>query len=1146
MSNTSTIQVNGGTVGALYVLGLDPSQPVTLHDTSGQPARVWSVGDGGMGIPSRMSSSPSLTGPTLATATIPASTFNPGDTCMVKLGGVTGQPDFWVALAFANPEIASLPCAGFNLEGEPPRSRQDGHAGKASDGTNKLINAYLEAMDVRTRVRYPKGGGSSDGPGINAELSDRGEASLGDGSHIVTADTTIGTAGQVLRFRGGKLDRNGHVLTVDCAIDAPSNAQIFEDGVRLGPSGPKEVHAAWFGTGGAAIQAAHDALYDHGTIHVQQGGANVAATIATSKPIKLNLTQGGLTATSGCQAVIEASANIHVYGQDGFVSRITPLTGYPAIKLVGPWAQADDSDDSVVHLDKIGCEGGTSLLDIPAAFVFEEGLLMVTNCRAHGTTDYPIKIAASNFYGRIERNAFIICKGGMRIADDTETKCTNNVIWPRTPVLHAAAGSMSSSVNPTHLTIAGLDQTNVGDVVEVLGAGAGGRDLRATILSYSTGVAVLDKACATTVSGVDVYLGAFAYLITGGDHVDIIGDEIVMNRPICADIRIAAGLGNALDGIVTLENVKFGAENLYWLRQCPRIEVYTPANPTWAVAGTRILHNRIYGPSIGPAMGILTSIGRASNVATATVHTPGSPRGHGLQVGDTFHVVDCADHSFNGQNFTVTAIGSPGVSQTVSWASTGSNAGQSDQSGFVIPADTAAIELNSPVAGVLIEGNAIDNWAHAVDDTVPCTDETNAAHGRSVYRDNFELNNVGLPCYAFKSGFGRGFDIVQPGAQAAGPRFTNTPREIEATRLQNRVAYSEGAGAIANWNEVGMTLTSDTDPLGGSAAVNIARAGSDSFFTAVPPLTAFGEYVAPAFDNTGLGAGLYVKFWAKAGSLSSIMTAVVDLSSNFILPNSQRCIALTSTWTQFKIPVTIPAGAGTLLLAFCPGGPGILDCTAGDVSVWGVQVCDVDSDYAPTTGTAVDLTDTGARFARKVRMGALTASQAVVTDANKGLVSMAYTTAAAASSLLQLDASSRAAIKGLVSSGSAPTPSIIASTLGSTGTVSLETGSNDMAGVIILNPGGSGIAALASLALSYSTTLPGNAPTVQLTLVDSASSWGGAVAGASVPSVRVTSSSTTFFSLLAYNNHWDGAAVSGLTLVNGSDQYRIAYHVVCK
>ena len=86
--------------------------------------------------------------------------------------------------------------------------------------------------------------------------------------------------------------------------------------------------------------------------------------------------------------------------------------------------------------------------------------------------------------------------------------------------------SMSSSTNPTHLTVTGYTFTSadVGKVVKVVGAAAAGANLKTTITGVSSGKAVLASPCVTTVSGAFAMFGtdnatALATLFTDLAHL---------------------------------------------------------------------------------------------------------------------------------------------------------------------------------------------------------------------------------------------------------------------------------------------------------------------------------------------------------------------------------------------------------------------------------------------------------------------------------------------------------------------------------------------------------------------------------------------------------------------------------------------------
>ena len=76
------------------------------------------------------------------------------------------------------------------------------------------------------------------------------------------------------------------------------------------------------------------------------------------------------------------------------------------------------------------------------------------------------------------------------------------------------SASMSSSTNPTQLTVSGYTFTaaDIGKVIKVVGAGAAGANLKTTIAGIASGKAVLAAPCLTTVSN--------AYAVFGTDNHD--------------------------------------------------------------------------------------------------------------------------------------------------------------------------------------------------------------------------------------------------------------------------------------------------------------------------------------------------------------------------------------------------------------------------------------------------------------------------------------------------------------------------------------------------------------------------------------------------------------------------------------------------
>jgi hypothetical protein len=85
-------------------------------------------------------------------------------------------------------------------------------------------------------------------------------------------------------------------------------------------------------------------------------------------------------------------------------------------------------------------------------------------------------------------------------------------------------GAMDKTTDPTHLgsASAAFVSGDVGSVVIVMGAGAGGADLITTIASVSSGtLAILSEAALTTVSAAKVYIGAFGVGFSPNEVVNV-------------------------------------------------------------------------------------------------------------------------------------------------------------------------------------------------------------------------------------------------------------------------------------------------------------------------------------------------------------------------------------------------------------------------------------------------------------------------------------------------------------------------------------------------------------------------------------------------------------------------------------------------
>lgn len=631
--------------------------------------------------------------------------------------------------------------------------------------------------------------------------------------------------------------------------------------------------------------------------------------------------------------------------------------------------------------------------------------------------------------------------------------------------------------------------------------------------------------------------------LDGPFHVEIKGDsfEGALNytQP---DILIISSL-DGVGGYCKIERNNFAPEREYaWNKNRPRILYYTSANPTWSVVDVTIRENYFYAssPPIMPVASIITTSG-ASRKVTITLHS--GETDSGIQVGDTFSLVQMADASFAGGPFTVTAR----TANTLTWTTTSASASQG-AGGFVLPGSLAAIVIKSPPGRFDVDDNYFYGYPILVnDDFSYSADFSQDIVGHCVWGGgNRYTGFLGRDVTEFQNG-GQYFTRGDLECTTSFEPLIPVPRSNETIGLLNRISNSESPAA-----GTGMTVTTgETDPYGTTRAVLLTRAGAAQQWlspgigeTASCTLDIGGTFALPT--NPALS---YLSFWAKMGGSNPskcLSFYILGASANSMI--LQYTATLSSNWKRYSVPIVWPANAGTL------GGvtdivfsPGTNDPEPTTALLFGVAVCDqIPGDYVPTTVGPVQSATLGNRFQMGQQHAYLTPSAAVVTDANSNLASLAYTANPTASTLASRDASGFTAVSGLkFSGGGTPVISGVGAGIGSSGTVTLDTGSTDESGIILLNPGGTGITNVLTLNFAFSTSLPGHTPVIDFQLIDGAASWGTGVA-ADLSTVRAFSFSNSGFSLIATNQHWTGSTVSADNFTSGAAQYQIAYRVTFK
>jgi hypothetical protein len=178
-------------------------------------------------------------------------------------------------------------------------------------------------------------------------------------------------------------------------------------------------------------------------------------------------------------------------------------------------------------------------------------------------------------------------------------------------------------------------------------------------------------------------------------------------------------------------------------------------------------------------------------------------------------------------------------------------------------------------------------------------------------------------------------------------------RQTEQPELRNRLSWSEDLTNAAWTKSTGITVTTgQADPFGTSRAVLLTNAG-----------TATGANVKASVNTAALGKRVFVKFWAKAGTLDRLDVLLQD-STATAPDDGLMQLKLDGTLREYKTIFTVLDPAHNHDLWFYVGDSS--QTNSGNLTVFGIQVSDYDSDYVKTAGAAFVDTNFGARFERKV------------------------------------------------------------------------------------------------------------------------------------------------------------------------------------
>jgi hypothetical protein len=407
-----------------------------------------------------------------------------------------------------------------------------------------------------------------------------------------------------------------------------------------------------------------------------------------------------------------------------------------------------------------------------------------------------------------------------------------------------------------------------------------------------------------------------------------------------------ASWGSQAGGFVWILDNRFGGERENFNTARSRIRLY--ASDSTLIAGPAIIKgNQFLGPSVG-----ISSVSAIGGVATVTLLTSGVTTG--LVTGTTR--VTISGSSVSAVNGTWVVTGK--TATTFTFALSGTYSGGAG--GQVMLADGHPISIENPSLAWDLSGNYFNAYGVIVNDAQP-----SIASAYDVGNSQFLDNRIAPPASGYRifANEGRQFSRVnaQPGASIAS--LDGTPHAVESPSLINRLPASD---VLTTWttntssgSSVAVT-SSQADPNGGTSAFLITIGG-----------TGANQWIGQAFYTADLSilSRVTVKFWAKAGTLSSFNVGVTASgTTNFI--GGLRTVSLSSTWKQYKLVIDgLPAPTTTTYqLLFYPGRSDVL---AGSVSLWQPQVSDSDSDYLPNTNAynviakAID-TVNGTRFQKGV------------------------------------------------------------------------------------------------------------------------------------------------------------------------------------
>lgn len=562
------------------------------------------------------------------------------------------------------------------------------------------------------------------------------------------------------------------------------------------------------------------------------------------------------------------------------------------------------------------------------------------------------------------------------------------------------------------------------------------------------------------------------------------------------DVRLDAHVSG--EGFSWVQENKFGGENDGLNSTRCKIDINNPGGTSVVALGDRIEGNIFGGPG---AYAINTITG---NGTTATVTLASTGAGHGIAPGGTATV--WLDHLLDSSSPTPQPVPGWEGPQTVTadatnpyvftFLSATSTPAHTPVTGFAFAGAAYAINFVNPTSRTSITRNMFNGYATLVNDASTLSN----VGGGCIFKDNTVLDtsdgftpNV-VPWRTFANG-GRYFSDVDSPTQNPDAAFTT--RTAIVKKLQNRIAYSE---TLAGWilgATVSKVSTGITDPWGSTRATRITTtgaAGSQVFYTSV--------------DTTSLSGGatpanMVLRFWARMNAVLSQITVAIQAAGPGICWTQN--VQIDSTWREYVLFLSgLPTG-DAMDLIFYPGGYAAL---AGTLDIVAIQLADQDSDYSDTNSGFVNV-DTSVSSRQQLTP----VVSGLRTRSTNGITPATVT-----------------AVTGDV-------------TLGLSG---MDSGSNDMAGAIILGTSSSvthqdgtvTVTFANPLQTSFASSGYGVIPIILATLSDASSAWPDQSSIVVLPPSPTVTNGNVFDS---FTLRWSTPLG---TLLSGNAGYKINYLVL--